>query len=70
MDNSYRVMTRIEKKPELLGIKRVYNDFKNDCGIACTGKSWSKPCDKDNCDNCDDCVCNHCEDCKCTIINK
>lgn len=65
VDNRYRVITRIEKKPERLGKKRVHYDSKHDCGQSCTGHLWGKPCDDGQYDNCDDCVCNHCNDCKC-----
>lgn len=70
-DNSYRVVTRIEKKPERLGVKRAFYDYsKHDCGIACTGAFWKKPCEDENYENCDDCVCNHCDACKCEEVTK
>lgn len=65
-ENSYRVITRIEKKPERLGKKLFrYNDSRGHCRVACTGTFGGKPCDKDNYKNCDECVCNHCEFCPC-----
>lgn len=70
MNNSYRVITRIEKKPERIGVKRLkHDDFRDDCGIACTGKFWTKPCTHNNYTSCDDCVCNYCDNCKCEIKN-
>ena len=69
-DNSYRVITRLVKKPECIGIKRVHTSFKNDCGICCTGSLWPKPCKDENYINCDECVCNHCKDCRCEIVGE
>lgn len=68
--NCYRVMTRIVKRPERIGVKRLCYNFRHHCGIACTGAFWGKPCDDETYEVCDDCVCNHCDDCKCEFSKK
>ena len=57
----YGVKTRYEKRLHRLGLKLVHRM----CDRACTGSSWSRPCDSRDYENCDDCVCNHCDDCPC-----
>lgn len=64
--NSYRVITRLEKKPDRMGRKLFrYSDFRGNCRVPCTGDFWEKPCEKEDYENCDECVCNHCEFCPC-----